>query len=139
MNIYRVTFKVPTDMLIVLAVRANTFRKALNKVKKVFNIDEVMGVGDNTYYTIDGKRIVLEHSEDVIDFERITNDTNGNPRYVCHYLSVNTNYSEALKLMKAIGGKKFNNKQYGGGIVFQSYNTANTKRAILRAAYLLIE
>lgn len=68
-----------------------------------------------------------------IEFTRINNDTNGNPRYVCHFLSIpltedenkkgiSEKYLIALNKARKIGGKKFNNKQYGGGIVFQSYN-----------------
>lgn len=65
------------------------------------------------------------------DFTRINNDVNGNPRYVCHFFhlaktdyekGINERYTEALARAKKIGGKKFHNKQYGGGIVFQSYN-----------------
>lgn len=62
------------------------------------------------------------------DFTRINNDTNGNPRFVCHFLRFTTihdagldisqQYIEALSRAKKIGGKKFHNKQYGGGIVF---------------------
>jgi hypothetical protein len=57
-----------------------------------------------------------------IEFKRVNNDINGNPRYVFHYLNLADTYEEALKLAKKIGGKKFHNKQYGGGIVIQSYN-----------------
>lgn len=68
------------------------------------------------------------------DFTRINNDVNGNPRYVIHFLqvldtstdtytfSIDSRYREALYRMKKLGGKKFHNKQFGGGIVFQSYN-----------------
>lgn len=88
-----------------------------------------------------------------IDFKRITNDVNGNPRYVCHYselltdkdkeelpltvsptFKVNENlsarYERALKRAKEIGGRKFHNKQYGGGIVFQSHNIKETENKI---------
>lgn len=88
-----------------------------------------------------------------IDFTRVNNDTNGNPRYVCHFLNLltkeengfycedkkeyiepiinlNNKYAIALKRAKKIGGRKFHNKQYGGGIVFQSYNIAETERRI---------
>jgi hypothetical protein len=88
-----------------------------------------------------------------MELTRINNDVNGNPRYVVHFLellskeeqnpelgtkSMNTAqvirylynqseteylYEKALKRAKSIGGRKFHNKQYGGGIVFQSYNT----------------
>lgn len=69
-----------------------------------------------------------------IDFTRINNDVYGNPRYVVHFLEFLNNeeksflpfskkYEYALKKAKLIGGRKFDNKQYGGGVVFQSYNT----------------
>jgi hypothetical protein len=65
-------------------------------------------------------------------FTRINNDINGNPRFVIHFLGLNTQselnsstsaskYELALKRSRKLGGKKFHNKQYGGGIVFQSY------------------
>ena len=56
------------------------------------------------------------------NFTRINNDVNGNPRYVIHFLNIADNYSDALIIAKKIGGRKFNNKQFGGGIVIQSYN-----------------
>ena len=67
------------------------------------------------------------------DFTRIRNDVNGNPRYVCHFLHLDTHgydsdltvsqrYIEAVSLAKNLGGKKHHTKAYGGGIVFQSYN-----------------
>ena len=79
------------------------------------------------------------------DFTRVNNDSNGNPRYVCHFLNLITDnergysysegvkvedmkltidqkYSAALKRARQLGGKKYHNKSYGGGIVFQSYN-----------------
>ena len=71
------------------------------------------------------------------DFTRINNDTNGNPRYVCHFLELNKpddladysgfdkvsqKYAIALKRSRELGGRKYHNKQYGGGIAFQSYN-----------------
>lgn len=103
-----------------------------------------------------------------IDFTRISNDTNGNPRYVCHYLNLlsdkdrekpnsthpsnvtfkstyrgrtakrefttinnfDREYELALWKARKIGGKKFHNKQYGGGIVFQSYNITETEKQI---------
>jgi hypothetical protein len=55
-------------------------------------------------------------------FTRINNDINGNPRYVVHFLQIAESYERALFLARKIGGRKFHNKQYGGGIAFQSYN-----------------
>ena len=60
------------------------------------------------------------------DFTRISNDTFGNPRYVIHFLNVDRDYDKAVKIANKVGGKKFNNKQFGGGIVFQSYNIDRT-------------
>ena len=69
------------------------------------------------------------------DFTRVKNDVNGNPRYVMHFLALDIHgpykgigfglsdrYVMACQLAKKLGGRKFHNKQYGGGIVFQSYN-----------------
>lgn len=66
-------------------------------------------------------------------FTRINNDINGNPRYVIHFLELindeernfipfHKKYEYAIKKSKKLGGKKYDNKSYGGGIVFQSYN-----------------
>lgn len=88
-----------------------------------------------------------------IEFTRINNDVNGNPRYVCHFtdvinykdrlqadelskttkpfkFSIDHLYTIAVKKANKIGGRKYHNKQYGGGIVFQSYNIGDTERAI---------
>jgi len=70
------------------------------------------------------------------EFTRVKNDVNGNPRYVLHFLKLNSDaeldaadwidtgakYALALARARALGGRKFHNKQFGGGIVFQSYN-----------------
>lgn len=65
-----------------------------------------------------------------IEFTRIDNDVNGNPRYVCHFLNIADDYQQAIKLANKIGGRKYHNKQYGGGIVFQSYNIYRTAEKI---------
>ena len=66
------------------------------------------------------------------EFTRVNNNVHGNPRYVCHFLKLNTpaelnaepwidiseKYRLALARSRKIGGRKFHNKQYGGGIVF---------------------
>lgn len=79
-----------------------------------------------------------------ISFTRIKNDTNGNPRYVCHFLNLNTEeelnsaeylpnkYEIACKRANKIGGRKYHTKAYGGGIVFQSYNLDCEVEAINR-------
>ena len=77
-----------------------------------------------------------------IDFLRIKNDVYGNPRYVCHFLNFITedrenpdygrtdHYALALSRARKLGGRKFHNKQYGGGIVFQSYNIPELENEI---------
>ena len=71
---------------------------------------------------------------------RLNNDVNGNPRYAIHFLKLNTRaeknrtgdyenlsttdlYDIAVKRANKLGGRRYHNKQYDGGIVFQSYNT----------------
>jgi len=87
------------------------------------------------------------------DFTRANNDVNGNPRYVCHFLSltvpsdlegylgldkITQKYNIALARARKLGGKKFHNKQYGGGIIFTTYNLRELCEQInaIRAALL---
>jgi hypothetical protein len=78
-----------------------------------------------------------------IEFKRIKNDVNGNPRYVCHFLNLDVHgwqsniglserYGIACKLANTIGGRKYHAKSYGGGIVFQSYSLDATVTDINR-------
>jgi hypothetical protein len=80
------------------------------------------------------------------DFTRVNSDVNGNPRYVCHFIKFLTfnedeetdRYALAVKRAKKIGGKKFHNKQFGGGIVFQSYNLQTTCDSINELMHLIL-
>lgn len=77
-----------------------------------------------------------------MEFTRITNDVNGNPRYVVHFLellndneltpenSIDNKYRLAITKANKIGGRKYNTKSFGGGIVFQSYNLKNLEEKI---------
>jgi hypothetical protein len=59
-----------------------------------------------------------------ITFTKLKKDINGNSRFVCHWTCFNANtYTEALNKAHTIGGKKYHNKTYGGGIVFQEYES----------------
>lgn len=69
--------------------------------------------------------------------KRINNDVNGNPRYVVHFydlltdieglnLSILERYELALQKARKVGGKMYRGKDFGGGIVFQSYNIIET-------------
>jgi len=83
-----------------------------------------------------------EVAPDPIDWTRKDNDVNGNPRYVCHFLnfitdkdtftSLDSRYALALARAKNLGGRKYHNKQYGGGIIFQSYNTQALEQEIFK-------
>jgi len=98
-------------------------------------------------------------TEQQIEFTRVNNDVNGNPRYVCHFLNLvkdsdfklgtkrmtdneviqylhnmsrtEYGYKLAVKRANKIGGRKYHTKAYGGGIVFQSYNIDDTRKRIL--------
>lgn len=79
-----------------------------------------------------------------MEFTRVNNDTCGNPRYVLHFLEcepetwkdytldLSTRYARTVKLMnqKGLWGRKFHNRQFGGGIVFQTYNTDELAKRI---------
>lgn len=65
------------------------------------------------------------------DFKRVKNDIYGNPRHVIHFpflikdeerTEVFKDYDLALKRAKKIGGRAYRGKDFGGGIVFQTYN-----------------
>lgn len=65
---------------------------------------------------------------------QIDNDSNGNPRYVCHFLDIVNDrdkhpdctiselYEIALRKARRYGGKKYHTRRYGGGIAFASYS-----------------
>ena len=98
----------------------------------------------------------MTQTQNQIEFTRINNDVNGNPRYVCHFmnllnanergyayegevldsnkpvlsLGISEKYALAVKKANKIVGKKYHFKAYGGGIVFQSYNIADTAKRI---------
>lgn len=57
-----------------------------------------------------------------IDYYRINYDTNGNPRYIIHFLTFAPTFDEALQKAKKLGGKKYQANWPDVWIVFQSYN-----------------
>lgn len=85
-----------------------------------------------------------------IEFKKIKNDIYGNPRYVVHFMSllsdkdwdslpqglsqISDGYALAIKKAKKIGGKAYRGKDFGGGIVFQSYNTIDLAERIQELA-----
>jgi len=73
--------------------------------------------------------------------KRINNDVNGNPRYVVHFidllnegerqgLDVLQSFDLAVKKARKVGGKIYRGKDFGGGIVFQSYNILETLKKV---------
>lgn len=85
---------------------------------------------------------------ETLTFTRVSSDACGNPRYVVHFLALNTReeldragpdwtaiddkYALACKRANSIGGRRYHTKRYGGGIVFQSYSIDETAAAISR-------
>jgi len=76
-------------------------------------------------------------TEHQIAWTRVKNDVNGNPRHVCHFTDLETfntrfyarvnmtpseRYACAVKWANALGGRKYHNKSFGGGIVFTAYD-----------------
>lgn len=79
----------------------------------------------------------------VIRANRIDNDVNGNPRYViwCGDLLTDADRgtlrvgewaSTGLARGKALGGRQFRGRSFGGGIVFQTHSTEELARDISR-------
>ena len=67
----------------------------------------------------------------MIEWTRAPSDQNGNPRYICHFMNLLTQqeinggrnlYAAAVKRAHKLGGRKYHNKRYGGGIVFSTYS-----------------
>ena len=63
-----------------------------------------------------------------MEYTKIKKDINGNPRYVFPFNAIAKTYSEALKIAKGLGGKKYNTKAFPVCIVFQSHNIGELKR-----------
>ncbi|BCG66275.1 TreK [Staphylococcus phage vB_SsapH-Golestan101-M] len=66
-----------------------------------------------------------------IEVFRIENDVNGNPRYVVHFLYLDIKLSDYDNINKLYSFKKYRAKWFGGGVVFQSYNIADTLKYAL--------
>ena len=93
------------------------------------DIQQLVDKGGFRY--IKGLTLETDTTPPSVNFKRVNNDVNGNPRYVCHFLNFANDYANALSIAKEYGGKKFHNKQYGGGIVFQEYNIDDLEQKIL--------
>ena len=95
--------------------------QALQSTGHVLNLYQ----GDVSRFLADTRHVTEEH------FKRIKNDGNGNPRYVISWCSMGfQTYDEALAACRKIGGRKFHNRQFGGGIAFVSFNLRKTANEI---------
>lgn len=97
---------------------------------------------DSAQVLIDWLQLIVDkETPKTIEFTRVNNDINGNSRHACHFLefikdeefnlSIDEKYTLALKRAKQLGGRKFHNKQYGGGIVFQTTQPEKLSAEIL--------
>jgi hypothetical protein len=75
--------------------------------------------------------------------KRINNDINGNPRDVVSFLDLLTvsdiqgldidqKFNLALQKARKVGGKIYRGKDFGGGIVIQSFNILETIRKVIK-------
>ena len=82
-------------------------------------------------------------SKNGIRFYKTSHDCYGNPRYIVHFpcllsesefydLNAMDGYKLAVKRANKIGGAKYRGRDFGGGIVFQSYSIDDTAEAIAR-------
>jgi hypothetical protein len=73
--------------------------------------------------------------------KKINNDINGNPRFVVHFydllrdgegegLNILEKFDLVVKKARKVGGKVYRGKDFGGGIVFQSYNILETLKKV---------
>jgi len=101
--------------------------------------------GDNT---MSYQHINTQEEYHGVTVQRITNDINGNGRYIVHYSELlpkgerhgfayqalgnlwATPYDAALYNSRKLGGRKYTAKWYGGGIVFQSADPSALAKAI---------
>ena len=68
-------------------------------------------------HTVQGKEI---------EVFRISNDANGNPRYVVHFRDLGIGLWDYDNINKLYGFCKYRAKWFGGGVIFQSYNIQDT-------------
>lgn len=67
--------------------------------------------------------------QELQSFTRTICDKNGNGRVICHYSNIAPTYAEALRKARSFG-RKYHNKKYGGGIIFQSNGETETQAII---------
>ena len=76
-----------------------------------------------------------------ISFTRVTSDINGNPRYVFSWTHLADTLERAIEVGKFIGAKRYRGKDFGGGLVIQSFNLqfdANLIKQVADATKLVV-
>lgn len=68
------------------------------------------------------KETITTANNNQVNIYRARNDYYGNPRYIIHFLNIDNDYQTAVQNSRKIGGKIYRGKDFGGGIVFKSYN-----------------
>lgn len=85
-----------------------------------------------------------QNEYEAIEWTQVKNDYSGNPRFVCHFTALypyqkpnkfdfrglSEKYADVLATFRKLGGRKFHNKQYGGGVVFQTYDLVELENQI---------
>lgn len=71
-----------------------------------------------------------------IEITRLKSDINGNSRWAVHFtdlepqgvrenlrghLTLGQRYERVLRLARTVGGRRYHNKGFGGGVAFQAY------------------
>ena len=83
-----------------------------------------------------------------VEWTRVNSDQYGNPRYVVHFTDyerlagldpdyskdLSTRYANTVKHAHKLNGRKFHNKQYGGGILFCTYEPLDVEKSIIEHA-----
>lgn len=76
-----------------------------------------------------------------ISFTRVSSDVNGNPRYVFSWTNLANSYERAIEIGRYIGAKRYRGKDFGGGLVIQSFNLqfdANLIKQVADATKLVV-
>jgi len=124
-----------------------TIKVEFNEPVDAYNMkDSIREHIESGIFKAECKHIGMELSSTSIEFTRLKNDVNGNPRYACHFLNLLSTeekdaphedihhlsrlYQKAIKRANKIGGRKYHTRTYGGGIVFQSYSLKATEKDI---------
>lgn len=70
-------------------------------------------------YTV---KVMRRGKEDEITAYRTTNDVNGNPRYIIHFLALGLKDHESTTKTRRAGFRKLPNcRAFGGGFTFQAH------------------